>query len=198
MSYNKSYHRFFEGYVEKKVLDPATGKTHIERVYAGDYYHHKMDEKSWKRLKIKYILIYAWALICLVLQGISQSATRWYTILPIVLGMIALVWLGFYVFAYACNPRELNIRQYRDREMLKMTAMAGAICFGLSVLVQAVWMIIFRDFYGYGVICMLLDVTAVIALYTMFRTERDMDYVKRENKKPVDPDSYDIRYREEE
>lgn len=198
MSYNKSYHRFFEGYVEKKVLDPATGKTHIERVYAGDYYHHKMDEKSWKRLKIKYILIYAWALICLVLQGISRSATEWYTILPILLGMMALVWLGFYVFAYASNPRELTIRQYRDREMLKMTAMASAICAGLSAVVQPVWMIVFRRFYVYGFICMILDVIALIALYDMFRTERDMDYVKRENKKAVDPDSYDIRYREED
>ena len=44
---------------------------------------------------------------------------------------------------------------------------------------------------------MLLEVTAAIGLYYMFRTERDMDYVKRENKKPIDPDSYDIRYREE-
>lgn len=197
MSYNRSYHRFFEGYVEKKVTDPATGKTRIERVYAGDYYRHRMDDRSLKRLKRTYILIYVWAFVCILLQGTGKSATEWYTIVPILLGMIAMVWLGFYVCAYAASPRELTIRQYRDREMLKTTAMASALCAGLSVAAQAVWMIAGRRFYLRGLIGMLLEVTAAIGLYYMFRTERDMDYVKRENKKPIDPDSYDIRYREE-
>lgn len=198
MSYNKSYHRFFEGYVEKEVWDPRTGKMRIERKYAGDYYSHKMDDEEWKKLKVKYGMIYVWALICLILQGISGSTTQWYLIVPLLFGLIAMVWLGFYVCAYISHKRELTIRQYRDREMLSTGAIAGVIVFCLVFIGQAAWMILVRYIYPYGVVCMIADVTAALALFWMFRTERDMDYVKRKNDISVDADSYDIVYRQEE
>lgn len=198
MSYNRSYHRHFEDYVEKEVLDGKTGKRRIERTYAGAYYRHKMDDKAWVRLKRKYVLAFLWAVVCLLLQGFGGCTTAWYLAIPASLGLLAMVWLGFYVVSYALNGRDLEVRQYRDREMLKMTAMASGLTFLLLLAGQVAWMFLHRQIYLYGLLCVFTDASAFCCLYWLFRTERDMDYVKKENDRAIDPDSYDIRYREEE
>ncbi len=197
MSYNKSYHRFFEGYTEKEVYDAGTGKRHIERVYVGPYFRHKMDDKAWKKLKVKYLLILLWSINCMIIQGVSVSAA-WYTVIPSAVTLLSLLWLAFYVLAYVSHGRELEIRQYRDRELLKGTAALSAAAFGLSMvgtLVESIrWIISFGYFDFWGFLCAILDASAMLLLIYMFRTERNMDYIKKDNEKKADPDAYDIRY----
>lgn len=198
MSYNRAYHRHFEGYVEKEVFDAGTGKRHIKRTYVGAYYHHKLEDEAWKKLKRKYVLLYIWSAVCLVLQGICGSSGAWYLAVPLAFGLIAFAWLGYYVVCYAMNPRKLTIRQYRDREMVKVGAMAGVLVFGWLFVGQAVWLILHRSLVIYGALCLVTDLSAIACLYLLFRTERDMDYEREKNETKPEPQSYDIRYHEEE
>ena len=198
MSYNRSYHRFFEGYVEKDVLDPTTGRMHIERVYAGDYYRHKLEDKEWKQLKVKYAVMYGIALVCFFVAGLSKNTNVWYTTIPVVLVLFGLLWLGFYVVSYICAARKLVIRQYRDREILQATAMGSAIAFGLAAISQILWMFLHSYLYGYGVFSIITDIAAAVLLYRLYKKEHEMDYIKVTNQTKVASDSYDIRYREEE
>lgn len=198
MSYNRAYHRHFEGYVEQEVCDPATGRKRIQRLYVGPYYRHKLTDKAWKKLKAAYIVLFLWAAACLAVQGFSPSTNVWYLVVPLALGVLAVVWLGFSVFSYALNGRELEIRQYRDRETLKASAMAGVLCFGLLTAGQTAWMILRREPFPYGILCAALDASAAAGLYLLYRTERDMAYTKRDSGTQAPPDSYDIRYRENE
>lgn len=198
MSYNRAYHRHFEGYVEQETCDPATGRKRIQRLYVGPYYRHKLTDKAWKKLKAAYVLLFFWSAACLVVQGFSSSTNVWYLVVPLALGLLAVVWVGFSVVSYALNGRELEIRQYRDRELLKASAMAGVLCFGLLAAGQTAWMILRREVFPYAILCTALDAAAAAGLYLLYRTERDMAYTKRDNGTQAPPDSYDIRYRENE
>ena len=184
--------------MEQEVCDPATGRKRIQRRYVGPYYRHKLTDTAWKKLKAAYILLFLWAAACLAVQGFSASATVWYLVVPLALGVLAVVWLGFAVFSYTLNGRELEIREYRDRETLKTAAMAGVVCFVLLMAGQAAWMILRLELFLYGILCGVLDAAAAAGLYLLYRTERDMAYTKRDSGTQAPPDSYDIRYREEE
>lgn len=197
MSYNRAYHRYFEGYVEQEICDPATGRRKIRRVYAGPYYRHNLTDRAWVKLKAGYLLLTVWATACLLMQGLSGSSHVWYLAVPLSLGAIAIAWLIFLVVSYALHGRELEIRQFRDRESLKAAAMAGAILFLALLAGQAAWMIVYRNRYSYGALCAVLDASAAAGLFFLYRTERDMPYVKRENSSKPSPDAYDIRYKEE-
>lgn len=197
MIYNKSYHQFFEGFAEKRVTDPDTGRKYIRRIYADCYYRHRLDETNVRKVKIFYAAVFALALICFLMQGISRSAVVWYLIFPLMLGIIALVWLGFYVISYIGHPQRLMIRQYRQREMLKTLFMANAIVLVTCAAGQSAWMIAEGVFYPYGAFCIAADAASAFVLYRGFKTERDMEYIKVENTNQPDSESYDIRYYEE-
>jgi hypothetical protein len=198
MSYNKSYHRFFEGYVEKVEQSPDTGKAHISRIYAGDYYVPQVSEQKWKETKLTYLALYLGSVVALILQGIGQSGKQWYIVVPLVLGLLLEVWLGFYVFAYASHPPKLNIREYRDLENLKSTSMGGAVIFALLLVGQIVWMVQNQQFYWCWILSVLSAAMAMAGLRYLFCRERDMYYVREHNAVKVDDDSYNIVYREHE
>lgn len=196
MSYNKAYHSFFEGYTEKQEVDPNTGKVHIKRTYAGDFYVAQMEEAAWKRNKILYVALYVWSVIALILQGVGRSATEWYIVVPVFLGILAEILLGVQVFARLGHSRRLNIRQYRERETLKGASMGGTLALGLTLIGQAAWMVQHREFYWYWAVCVAAAAGGAAALRFLFCRERDIEYFREKNTVKVDPDSYDIRYRE--
>lgn len=198
MSYNRAYHGFFEDYAEMNVLDPKTGKSHIERVYIGHYYRHVLSDAKWRKLKIYYGISYAGALLCYILQFFNQSTGAWFMALPLAVLTIAMLWCGFYVCAYLSHGRDLKIRQYRERLLLQGAAAAGTAGFALALICQIVWFFRYRVFYGYGVLCLAADAAGAVLLYLLFRRESGMEYEKVSNHIKVPEGSYDIRVKGEE
>lgn len=192
MSYNKAYHSYFEGYTEKEEFDPVHQKFYIKRTYASCYYRHNMTDQEWKALKVRYVLFLAAYIAALFIQGVSAGTGVWYMAIPTALELIDAMWLTFYVVCYVRAPRLLKIRQYRDREHLKMAAMAGVLCLVWLFIGQLVFMIL-NGFYRYGLISMAVDAGAAVCLRLLYVTERDMDFRKVKNEADIDPDSYDIR-----
>ena len=198
MSYNKAYHRFFEDYTEKRVVDEATGKARTVRVYTGWYYRHDIEDGAWRKLKVRYGLLYAAALVCFLLQGLASNANDRFFAFVIMLGIIAMVWLGFYVAAYISHQRLIGVREYRDRKTLCSAAAAAAGVNALLLAGQIAWMIQNRQFYGYGAVCILLAGVCIAAMIMLFRTEWNMEYLRVENHAEADDDSYNIRFLEQE
>ena len=194
MSYNKAYHSYFEGYTEKEEFDPVHQKFYIKRTYAGCYYRHNMTDEELKALKIRYILYLAVYIAAMFIQGVSAGTGVWYMAIPTALQLIDILWLTFYVVCYVRAPRLLKIRQYRDREHLKVAAMAGVLCLVWLCAGQLIFMIL-NGFYVYGFLAMAADAAAAVCLRLLYVSERDMDFRKVKNDAYIDPDSVDIRRR---
>lgn len=197
MSYNRAYHGYFEGYVEREVVDVKTGRVKIERIYAGDYYRHKLEDKAWKQLKLKYGLSYVWAFAAMITAGVTGGGTdQWFVAVPAVLSLLAFLWLGYFLASYILQPRDLMIRQYRARKQMISLAMACAIGTGLTLVGKIAWMIANLSLSGiFGVV---IGISGIALMYWIFRTELDMEYVKRANNAQVPQDGYDIRFHDEE
>ena len=198
MAYNKSYHRFFEGYVEKKEYDPVTGRSYIKRTYAGDYYEHCLDRDSLKKVETGYALTLAAGATVIILQGTDPSATGKLAAFPILLEVIAAAWLAFYLVCYIRAGQKLIKRQFRDREMLISLPMAMAGGMILTAAAEIVFLIRSGVFLWRTAACILLSVLAAYLFYRMHRTEKNMEYTKIISSQKVDRDSYDITYRESE
>lgn len=196
MSYNRAYHGYFEGYIERQVID-SSGRMKIERVYAGDYYHHKLDDKRWKRLKLQYGLAYLWALLTMLVLGITGNGTQqWYVGIPVMLCVLAMLWLGYCLGCYILNPRDMMISQYRGRKHVVSLAMVSAIGIGLVIVGKIVWMALNRSISG--IVGVIMGLTGIVACGWIFHAEQDMEYVKRANDAPIPKDGYDIRFNEDD
>lgn len=199
MSYNRAYHNYFDGYVEKTILDPQTGRTHIQRIYAGVYYRHRLTDRQWKGLKICYCLLYLGCLVCLAVQGlVSPGGNVWYIAVPAVLSVLANLWLGFFVGNYLFSTRELTVGQYKDLVNLKSSAGASVISFVLMAAGQLVWLVLHWVSVFRCVCCLAADAAAVAALLWILRTETDMVFDKRANMTQIPDDAIDIRRRDED
>ena len=198
MSYNKQYHRFFEDYAEKLVTDPKTGKTRIKRIYTGWYYRHDLEDREWKILKLRYILLYIFSLAAFLVLAAQQGAESPAAVIPQMFGILAFVWLGFYVAAYATHKRMIGVRAYRDRKTLCSTAAGAAILTGILLAEQIYTMISTSDFSARFFAGTILGAAAAAALILLFRTEWNMEYIRVENTAAADDDSYNIRNMEME
>ena len=197
MSYNKAYHKHFQGYVERDVIDPVTGKSHIERIYADYYYKHDCDDAEWKKIKVRYGLIYCLSLVGFALQAVCGNTNVWFTGVPTALCMLAQVWLGVHMVSYISHPRLLEVRQYKGREPMKAACMTVVVTNALFALGQIVWMVLARMLYVPGIIVIAAEAVTSALCYRMYVTEREMDYVRIKNGREIPKDSYDIRYTEE-
>ena len=197
MSYNKSYHRYFEGYVEREVID-GKGKKRIERMYAGDWFRHDMSDAGWKHLKLKFGLLTLWTLAVCFVQGtlsFGGSASAWYVAGLVGLTFAAEVWLAYMTVCYIAAPRNMELRQFRDRTSFKNTCMITAVPYGLTAFGQILMMIYHRENLLLSLIMLLADVSCCVVLRYMYVTERDMPYTKAKSDAKPHDDSYDIRYR---
>lgn len=198
MSYNKQYHRFFEDYAEKLVTDPETGKTKIRRIYTGWYYRHDLEDREWKLLKIKYIVLYVFSLVCFLISASLEKPDTPASVIPQMLAVLAFAWLGFYVAAYSTHKRLIGVRAYRDRKTLCSTAAGAAGLMGILLAEQIFRMIREGSFSARGLAGAALGAAGTAALILLFRTEWNMEYIRVENTAAADDDSYNIRNMEME
>ena len=197
MAYNKSYHRYFEGYVEREIIN-SKGKKRIERTYAGDWFRHDMPDAGWKRLKLKFGLLTLWTLAVCLVQGtlsFGGSASVWYVAGLVGLTFAVEVWLAYVAVCYIAAPRDMELHQYRDRTSFKNTRMIAAIPYGLTGLGQILMMIFHRENLMLSLVMFLADVSCCAVLRYMYVTERDMPYTRTKSNAKASDGSYDIRYK---
>lgn len=112
--YSLAYHRYFEGYAEKKVVGPD-GKTRIERTYVGDAHRHRMTDSQWVGLKIGYALCYLIAAVLYVAGTAQEIASNftWYVQVAEAMGFLSIFALLYCLICYLTSKRLLDTHSYR-------------------------------------------------------------------------------------
>lgn len=130
--HSRSYHRYFENYVEKEVLKPGGGYE-IQHVYVGNYYRADLTASENRRNKLEIFILYLLTLTGYftggLLSAVSATAIVAIATMP---SLIAVLFLAVSVFYRLVVPKEMEIRQYRDSsQVLVRRALACAVCLGL-------------------------------------------------------------------
>lgn len=141
--HSSAYHRYFEGFAERKCYD-ENGNTHIERVYVGNYYRRKTSDRHLKALKARYVVLYLLSMAAFLFAGTrdTQLNVVVYVYIPVVLALAAMLYLIFPLFYNLTVPREMMIRSYRDSsEKLIRISICAAVLQAVSALMTIIGMI---------------------------------------------------------
>lgn len=127
--HSRSYHRYFENYVEREV-PTENGGYRIERVYVGHYYKVSLTDEKLRRQKFLFAILFVFSaagyLAGALLSGVSAVSFVAVATMP---PLICVLFLGTAIFYRLTAPREMEIRSYRDSsENLLRGSMAFLIC----------------------------------------------------------------------
>ena len=137
--HSRSYHRFFEDYMEERVEE--NGKFHIVRIYIGDYYCPVLTKKARKARRFWTAVLY---LLTILIYGYCATRryvvnTVWFVAVCQGLCLIALFWFLIPLYYYLSAKEKMTVRQFRDASgLLKKVSLWAAICFGCTVIAVAV------------------------------------------------------------
>lgn len=112
--HSRTYHNYFEGYEERKVIDKH-GKEKIERNYVGKTYSRDVSDKMNIFIKIVYWFIYALilsAFIVIITRNIGANKV-WWSIIGEFIAIIFLIILLIAVFDNSIAKRKMKIFDYR-------------------------------------------------------------------------------------
>lgn len=174
-----AYHRYFEGYAERKYYDEKENM-HIERVYIGNYYRRNISDKRHKALKLQYGVMYVLALAAFLFAGTRDTQLNGviYVYIPVILSLVAMLCLIFPLFYNFTAPREMIIRTYRDSsEKLKFVSACAAVLQVISAVAT-----IFGMFYVPGQLGLqqFLSIAgflvSALLLLWLCQTERCLEY----------------------
>lgn len=129
--HSRSYHRFFEDYMEERVEE--NGKVRIVRIYTGDYYCPVLTKKDRKARRCCTAALYLLTIFIYVYCATRRYVinTVWFLAVCQGLSLIALFWFLIPFYYYLTAKEKLTIRQLRDASgLLKKVSIGASVCFG--------------------------------------------------------------------
>ena len=181
LSRSRAYNQYFENWLEYEVTTPK-GRKKIIRVYDGAWYIHKLDQRHYVLLKLRY------ALLWLLSAGLFTLAGFQWTIgnasKPVfaaaALTLIGLIAAGFELLNYIISPRKMTVGQYKSSsEALKKTAKLCTIAFALLFAVSGVYAVIALAGGGFSaaeLLCISAYLFGGAAMYFLYSGEKRMEY----------------------
>lgn len=113
--HSSAFHKYFEGYVEEKKVDPATGKTRIVRTYTAPYYVRQGSDAEWKWAKVLTVCLYLLSMVLLILSATVlelESPAKYYQIF-VAGGLVCAFYILYVFIQYLSAPRKMTIGNYR-------------------------------------------------------------------------------------
>lgn len=113
--HSSAFHKFFEGYVEQKRIDPLTGRHKITRVYVAPYYVRRGSDAEWKKAKALTSLMYLLSLFLLVLSTTMlelDTPAKIYQCI-VACGYVCAFYTLYVFIQYLSAPRKMTIGNYR-------------------------------------------------------------------------------------
>lgn len=193
-----AYHRYFEGFAERKYYDEKENM-HIDRVYVGNYYRRNISDKYHRVLRIQYIVMYVLSLAAFLFAGTrgTQLNTVTYVYIPVTLSVIAMLCLSIPLFYNLTAPREMMIRTYRDSsERLMQIDMCAAVLQAMNALTTIVGMVSIPGQFGLNQFLSIggFLASAVILLW-LWQTERHLEYETLPPKNVRPPHASVVKFR---
>lgn len=193
--HSKGYHRYFDGYVERRTED-KNGKVRIERIYAGPYYAHALTDRQWTVCKVLYALLFCAAAALYLFAGTRPVPSNMvlYAVLPQVFAAVGLLWMLAVLVCYLFAARRMKLRTYRATvPVLKYTALFNTAALGASALLAALYAFTAE---GAGTkeqnLCIALLFLAAAAMLALYLLERAMKYTEIPSELKLAPDEYKI------
>lgn len=199
MAGGKAYHRYFEGYSERKVWDSGKQRFRLESYYSGDYYQAQASPEEKAKIKKKYLIGYICAVIVFLVVGTRKtvSAASAITAFPTLVILLGLLWQLPSLITYLQTKELLVLRQYRERKNFMSLSM-GLVCFfGVSIAAHLGCIIYYGSYMDWlewlTVAGLLLDGGI---FYGIYRQEKALVYLIVPNEAKIPEDCYDISLRE--
>lgn len=199
MAAGKAYHRYFEGYSERKVWDEEKQKFRMETYYSGDYYRAQIPADKKKRLKWEFGIGYGVAVVLFLLVGTRKtaSAASAITAFPTLVTLLGLMWQLPALVTYVRTKELLILREYRDRKNFLSLCMGLVCCFGVSAAAHLVCVFLYHSYGDWRewltIVGLLLDGGIFYRIYTQ---EKSVAYRTVPNEIKIPDDCYDITYRD--
>ncbi len=113
-SHSLSYHNYFQGYSERKVLNPGGNGYRIQREYTAHYLAFTEDKHSWIRYKILYAALYFISAALSVLALFTRAQANrpgWVAVFGVFQALMLLMML-IPMVNYLCFPMYMRLGQY--------------------------------------------------------------------------------------
>ncbi len=199
MLQGRAYHRYFEGYSERKVWDSGKKRYRIEKYYSGDYYRIMLPEDERKTLKRKYLAAYVGALILFVSisvrrTGSNAAAAAAVSTLIVLLGLL---WLLPSLAEFLRMKELLVMREYRERKNFLSLSM-GLVCFFLLNTAVHFGCMMYLGTWGdpWEWFCLAAGLADAGIFFWIYRREGSVEYRRIPNNAKIPLDCYDITLRE--
>lgn len=116
MRHSGHYHRYFEGYAEKDVLDGTDGKHHIERVYVMPWHYLAVSDKKRIMIRVLYVLLFILGAGLNITAGLNQgvSGSAFYVAFATFLSFIAMFFLAIAMFSYITGPKRMTAWEFKS------------------------------------------------------------------------------------
>lgn len=193
---SRAYHKYWQGYVEQRVLLP-NGKTKIEREYVAPWKQHKISGKKWILLKTVYALltITSIALFLLALTQDVGSNRCWYVALFGLPAGLLLFLFAVTVSLYIFNPRKMTLWEFTSStSRLKLVTLISTILLILSAAATGLYTILEpNSSFAREVICLALLLLSASVAFAVNRIESKMAYEDIRNDKEPAEGSYIIK-----
>lgn len=199
MKAGKAYHRYFEGFSERKVWDDEKQKFRFETYYSGDYYRAGMTPEERRQVKWEYGVGFACAVLIFLFVGTRRtlSAASVITAFPTLVTALGLMWQLPSLVTYVRTKELLILREYRERKNFLSLCMGLVCCFGVSAAAHLVCVFLYRSFGDWlewlTVAGLLLDAGIFGWIY---RREKGIPYRTVPNEAVIPEDCYDITFRD--
>lgn len=200
MIQGRAYHRYFEGYSERKVWDAGKQRFRIEKYYSGDYYRAELSEKGRRRMKRECLAAYVAAVLLFGLASVirTESNASVAAAVSTLIVLLGLLWLLPSLGSFLGTGELLLMREYREWKNFLSLSM-GLACFCLLNAGVHLGCMIFLGTYGnpgewVSAAACLLDAGILCLIY---RREKTVEFRRIPNEAKIPADCYDITLREE-
>lgn len=199
MKEGKSYHRYFEGFSERKVWDEKKKRFRVERYYSGEYYQAQISDEERKRLKQEFLAGYIGAILLFLIaatRNVPGNASL-ITVIPTLVILVCLIWQISPLVGYLRGPKLLIARQYREKNNFTYLNMGLACAFLACALAHLCCIVLYRS-YGNMVqwLVAAAHVLDAILFFRLYSREKQVAYIKVANEAKIPADCYDIVCRE--
>lgn len=194
--HSRAFHKYFEGYAERKQSDPRTGKSKIVRAYVAPYRLREGTDAQWKQAKARngalYLLFAVLFLLSVTVLELDDPE-KYYQFF--IAGGFLCAFYATYVFLhYLFAPRKMTIGTYRSFHPAMEKSFLVTACFLLAAVpARLVCAILTASPFGLrtvgGFICLAGAGGACLSIWLL---ERRSVYITEENEN-ADADGFRVR-----
>ena len=184
-SHSTSYHTFFQGYSERKVLAGNAAGYRIEREYTAHYLAFTDNRRKWIAYKILYAGLYLASAALTLLALFSRAYanyTAWVSVFG-VLQIVALLLLLIPVLYYVTAPMKMKMGQFNiSAKRVSSFSKPASILAAAYFLTGAAWYLAYRVAPGgRDALCLVSQFFSAAAITALCVIENRTKYARIEN-----------------